>query len=58
MKDGTKNLSEIDLDSMQNNPNARANEIGSHVPYHLQYIRDGKPVVKPEGDNERILQHQ
>ena len=48
MKDGTKNLSEIDLDSMQNNPNERANDIGSHVPYHLQYIRDGKPVVKPE----------
>lgn len=52
MKDGTKNLSSIDLDRMQNNPSEKANDIGSRVPYHLQYIRDGKPIVKPEVKDE------
>ena len=52
MKDGTKNLSGIDLDSMQNNPSEKANEIGSRLPYHLQYVRDGKANVKPEVKDE------
>lgn len=52
MKDGTKNLSGIDLDRMQNNPCQKANEIGRRVPYYLQYIRDGKPIVKPEVKDE------
>lgn len=52
LKDGTKNLSGIDLDMMQNNPSKSANDIGSHLPYHLQYIRDGKPIVKPEVKDE------
>lgn len=52
MKDGTKNLSGIDLDRMQNNPNEAANDIGSRLPYHLQYLRDGKVNVKPEVKNE------
>lgn len=52
LKDGTKNLSGIDLDRMQNNPSKSANDIGSQLPYHLQYIRDGKPIVKPEVKDE------
>lgn len=52
MKDGTKNLSSMDLDKMQQNPSKRAMDIGSRLPYHLQYIRDGKVNVKPEVKNE------
>ena len=52
MRDGTKNLTVIDLDKMQNNPCQKANEIGRRVPYYLQYIRDGKVNVKPEVKDE------
>lgn len=52
MKNGTKNLSIMDLDKMQNHPDERANDIGSRLPYHLQYLRDGKVNVKPEVKNE------
>lgn len=52
MKDGTKNLSSIDLDKMQNHSNQTANDIGSRLPYYLQYIRDGKVNVKPEVKDE------
>jgi hypothetical protein len=52
MRDGTKNLTVIDLDRMQNFPCHKANEIGKRVPYYLQYIRDGKVNVKPEVKNE------
>lgn len=52
LKDGTKNLSGIDLHRMQNNPSETANDIGSRLPYHLQYIRDGKVNVKPEVKDE------
>lgn len=56
LKDGTKNLSGIDLDRMQNNPSKSANDIGSRLPYHLQYIRDGKPNIKPkEGKHEETV---
>jgi hypothetical protein len=48
MKNGTKNLSNIDLDRMQNNPCEKANEIGNRTPYHLRYIREGKINIKPE----------
>lgn len=48
MKDGNKNLSSMDLDKMQQNPSKRVMDIGSRLPYHLQYIRDGKVNVKPE----------
>lgn len=48
MKDGTKNLSLMNLDKMENYPNERANDIGSRLPYHLQYVRDEKVNVKPE----------
>lgn len=58
MNDGTQNFYPGDLHYMEKHPDEKANEIGSHVPYRLQYIRDGKPVVKPEGENERLLQHQ
>lgn len=51
MRDGTKNLTVIDLDRMQNFPCHKANEIGKRVPYYLQYIRDGKVNVKPEVKN-------
>jgi hypothetical protein len=47
MKDGTKNLSGMDLDRMQNYPNQRANAIGRKVPYYLRYAREGKPIIKP-----------
>lgn len=46
------NFNERDLNYMAEHPNAKANDIGGRLPYHLQYIRSGKPVVKPEGENE------
>lgn len=52
MKSGTKNLTASDLANMENYPSKRANDIGSRVPYHLQYLRDGKVNVKPEVRNE------
>lgn len=58
MIDGTQNFYPGDLQYMQEHPDERANEIGSCLPYHLQYIRDGKPVVKPEGKDAGFLQHQ
>lgn len=48
MKNGTQNFYPEELAGMVNYPNKRANEIGNRLPYHLQYLRDGKPNVKPE----------
>lgn len=48
MINGTQNLSASELHNMERHPNSRANEIGRRLPYHLQYIRDGKPNIKPE----------
>lgn len=52
MKDGTQNFYPGDLHYMEEHPDERVNEIGSCLPYHLQYIRDGKPIVKPEVKDE------
>lgn len=41
-----------ELINMQENHSASADVIGRRVPYHLQYLRDGKPNVKPEERNE------
>ncbi len=48
MKNGTQNFYESDLHTMEVNPNVRAKEIGNRLPYHLQYVKDGKINVKPE----------
>lgn len=48
MVDGTQNFDDCSLNYMQNHPNEDANKVGSRVPYHLQYLRDGKVNVKPE----------
>lgn len=37
-----------ELINMQENHSESADIIGRRVPYHLQYLRDGKPNVKPE----------
>jgi hypothetical protein len=52
MKDGTKNYSDRDLHCMQTSPSEKSMHTGSRLPYHLQYIRDGKVNVKPEVKNE------
>ena len=46
--EGKKNYTDADLDYLQNNPSQQADDIGSRMPYHLQYVRDGKVNVKPE----------
>lgn len=46
--DGTKNYTDRDLHCMQNSPSKKSMQTGSRLPYHLQYIRDGKVNVKPE----------
>ena len=53
----TQNLHEGTLDDMVKHPSQRANEIGAKLPYHLQYIRDGKPNIKPEKENKVNLDH-
>lgn len=52
MVDGTQNFYNCSLNYMQNHQNEDANKVGSRIPYHLQYIRDGKPIVKPEVKDE------
>ena len=37
-----------ELINMQESHSASADVIGRRVPYHLQYLRDGKVNVKPE----------
>lgn len=37
-----------ELSNMQDNHSESADIIGRRVPYHLQYLRDGKVNVKPE----------
>lgn len=44
----THNFTQSDFDQMLSDPSESANEIGRRVPYHLQYLRDGKVNVKPE----------
>lgn len=46
--DGTQNFYPSELHNMEFQPNEKANDIGSRLPYHLQYVRDGKVNVKPE----------
>lgn len=48
MKNGTKSFYEAELHDMETNASQKGTEIGKSVPYHLQYIRDGKVNVKPE----------
>lgn len=58
MKGGTKNFHAEELSYMENHPSERITETAKQVPYHLKYIQAGKPIVKPEGENERILRKQ
>ena len=44
----THSFTQSDFDQMLSDPSESANEIGRRVPYHLQYLRDGKVNVKPE----------
>lgn len=50
MSKKTRSISSIDADEMVRFPNKNANEIGRRAPYYLQYIRDGKPHIKPKED--------
>lgn len=59
MKLGTQNLSVSELHNMVEHPNSRANAIGKRPVYHLQYIRDGKPSIKPkEKEHGEIVSDQ
>ncbi|MBO5921942.1 MAG: hypothetical protein J6Q48_06095 [Bacteroidaceae bacterium] len=55
-KGGTFNFYEGELDMMQENPNKRAMRIGKTVPYHLQYVLDEKPNIKPEEEDGGVVQ--
>lgn len=58
MKNGTQNLMASDLHQMESKPSEYANEIGKRVPYHLQYIRDGKVNIKPEEGLDGTLRRE
>lgn len=45
----TLNFDKRTIDYMAEHPAERANMIGHQLPYHLQYLMDGKPDVRPEG---------
>lgn len=36
----------------------RTKEIARQIPYHLQYIREGKPNIKPEVENEKVVRNK
>ena len=44
----TLNFDRRTIDYMTEHPAERANMIGRELPYHLQYVRDGKPVIEPK----------
>lgn len=48
---GTQNLSNSELQNMENIPNVKAIRIGRTLPYHLQYVKEGKPNAKPKTNN-------
>jgi hypothetical protein len=48
MKNGTKSFSLMDLDIMQDGFAPKAHKAWRRIPYHLQYVRDGKINNKPE----------
>ena len=51
-------FTDAELSNMQENHSESADIIGRRVPYHLQYLRDGKPNVRPEvHDGEFIAVH-
>jgi hypothetical protein len=52
MKVGTMNLTAGDLHNMEIHQDTKSIERGKRVPYHLQYIRDGKVNVKSEVKDE------
>ena len=51
MKKTTQNFYDNELKAMAENPSKKANEIGKRPPYYLQYLREGKPNIKPGGNN-------
>ena len=56
MKLGTQNFSASDIHYMANHPSEKANGIGKTEPYHLKYLKEGKPNIKPkEGKHEKTV---
>lgn len=51
-------FTEQELIHMQESHSASADVIGRRVPYHLQYLRDGKVDVKPEERNGKSISNQ
>ena len=54
IKGDTQNFRTTELDYMENHPNRRAIAKGRKVPYHLQYVRDGKVNIKPQEGDQRM----
>ena len=54
MKKITQNFYDSELKAMEENPSKKANEIGKRTPYFLQYLREGKPNIKPRKENTKI----
>ena len=50
MNYGTQNFTNSKLQKMQDKPCINAIRIGRTLPYHLQYVKEGKPNVKPRTD--------
>lgn len=50
MRSGTQNFYSSELSNMEKHPAEKAKETGRRPPYHLQYIREGKPNIKPKNE--------
>ena len=49
----TMNFDRRTIDYMAEHPTEKAVMASKEIPYHLRYIRDGKPVVEPEKKSKK-----
>ena len=50
-KDGTYNFYDCELREMEEHPSEKVKNMAGQVPFHLQYLREGNPDIKPGGEN-------
>lgn len=59
MKNGTRSFSAIDMDWVESHPSEQGMDAWNRLPYHLQYLKDGKVNIKPEDKtDETVLRKQ
>lgn len=51
---GTQNFSISELDEMQNFPGEAAMRTGRRPLYHMKYLWEGKPCIKPQNTKKEL----